>query len=32
MLFLLFIKIFPSMSVAETMQGEHASSVERHHA
>jgi len=24
MLFLLFIKIFPSMSVAETMQGEHA--------
>jgi molybdopterin-containing oxidoreductase family membrane subunit len=33
MLFLLFIKIFPSMSVAETMQVEHAiaSGVEAHH-
>ncbi|HEX7465775.1 MAG TPA: hypothetical protein VF309_03970, partial [Usitatibacter sp.] len=32
MLFLLFIKIFPSMSVAETMQGEHASTVGGPHA
>ncbi len=32
MLFLLFIKIFPSMSVAETMEGEHASLGEGPHA
>jgi Ni/Fe-hydrogenase subunit HybB-like protein len=28
MLFLLFIKIFPSMSIAETMQGQHAAAAE----
>jgi molybdopterin-containing oxidoreductase family membrane subunit len=32
MLFLLFIKIFPSMSVAETMESEHASQREGGHA
>ena len=32
MLFLLFIKIFPSMSVAETMEGERASLEEGPHA
>jgi molybdopterin-containing oxidoreductase family membrane subunit len=32
MLFLLFIKAFPSMSVAETMESEHASRSEGHHA
>jgi molybdopterin-containing oxidoreductase family membrane subunit len=32
MLFLLFIKIFPSMSVAEIMEGEHASQGEGPHA
>jgi hypothetical protein len=32
MLFLLFIKIFPSMSVAETMESEHASRSGGHHA
>jgi molybdopterin-containing oxidoreductase family membrane subunit len=32
MLFLLFIKIFPSMSVAETMESEHASRTGGHHA
>jgi len=32
MLFLLFIKIFPSVSVAETMESEHASGGEVNHA
>jgi molybdopterin-containing oxidoreductase family membrane subunit len=32
MLFLLFIKIFPSMSIAETMEGEHAAQREESHA